>query len=62
MKKAIIDSNACDRSPFCPAKRVCPVTAITQKSPYESYSVNEELCIGCNKCVRVCPMDAITMN
>lgn len=64
MKIAVIDTNRCDRSPFCPVKRVCPVNAVTQevhifgsKAPV----VDKEKCIGCGKCLNVCPMRAVAM-
>ncbi|AZR72460.1 4Fe-4S ferredoxin [Anoxybacter fermentans] len=65
MKKAYIDPKKCDRSPFCPAKRVCPVQAITQEknSIFSTgpAKVDPEKCIGCGKCLNFCPGQAITM-
>lgn len=70
-KKAIIDQNRCDRSPFCPARRVCPANAIVSETqtdqvfaffgPRPGYSVNEDLCAGCGICATRCPMGAINM-
>ncbi len=64
MRKAVINSNRCDKSPFCPVKRVCPVNAVTQKVSLFGSSVpviDEEKCISCGKCVTVCPMRAVSM-
>lgn len=66
MKKvAYIDPNRCDRSPFCPAKRVCPVGAITQEKHGllggGVSAVDPAKCIGCAKCMNYCPGQAIVM-
>jgi len=61
MKKAIIKEIACDKSPFCPAKRVCPVNAIYRKGFTRPFKVDAETCIGCGKCINVCPQRAIIM-
>lgn len=64
MKKAVMTHEKCDHSPFCAAKRVCPVKAITQKASMFSAEVpviNADTCIGCGKCVQVCPHGAIRM-
>ena len=64
MKKAFINSSRCDKSPFCPVKRVCPAGAITQKSGFLKGGVpvvDESKCTGCAICVRYCPMGAVSM-
>ncbi|SES84300.1 4Fe-4S binding protein [Anaerobranca gottschalkii] len=58
---AYIKPSKCDKSPFCPAKRVCPVNAIYFDETINSYKVDEEKCIGCGKCAKVCPQRAIEM-
>lgn len=60
-----IDTNSCDRSPGCPARRVCPQGAIVpvQGGGYpgaNGYTVIEDLCAACGMCVRVCPGRAIS--
>lgn len=66
MMTAAIDIARCDRSPGCPAKRVCPRGAIipVPGGSYpgaEGYTVDASRCTGCGVCVRVCPMGAVTM-
>lgn len=64
MKIAVINENACDRSPFCPVKRVCPVKAVSQEVRFFKAGapvINKDLCIGCGKCIQVCPMKAVKM-
>lgn len=61
---AVIDNGKCDKSPFCPVKRVCPVKAVTQKGSIFNSKVpvvDDELCIGCGVCVKYCPMGAVKM-
>ncbi|WP_461204889.1 4Fe-4S binding protein [Clostridium sp. DL1XJH146] len=65
MKKAYVNPNKCDRSPFCASKRACPVKAISQESQgffnKGPAVVDKALCIGCKKCIDYCPHNAITM-
>ncbi|MBN2794182.1 MAG: 4Fe-4S binding protein [Clostridia bacterium] len=64
MKVAVINESKCDRSPFCPVKRICPVGAVTQEGGFfrsKAPKIDKQKCIGCNKCVRVCPMGAVSM-
>lgn len=46
--------------PVC--QEVCPVEAITNNSLNGVAEVNEELCIGCKKCVNACPLGAIDLH
>ncbi|MHC1691786.1 MAG: DUF362 domain-containing protein [Sphaerochaetaceae bacterium] len=55
-----VNNTRCPANHPCPALRICPVGAITQRG-YGLPVINKELCIECGKCVRVCPMRAITM-
>ena len=59
-KVATIDANRCDRSPFCPVKRICPVNAVNANM-YGVPEVNSGECIGCGKCIPYCPMRAVAM-
>jgi len=65
MKKAVLDITRCDRSPFCPAKRVCPTGAIIQVekgfTPKATIKIINSKCIGCSKCVVACGLGAISM-
>ncbi|PKQ37628.1 MAG: hypothetical protein CVT59_07150 [Actinobacteria bacterium HGW-Actinobacteria-1] len=61
-----IDTAACDRSPACPAKRVCPRNAIVAVPGgvypgANGYTVRDELCVGCGICARVCPGGAVNL-
>lgn len=59
-KVAVIDQVRCDRSPFCPVKRVCPVHAV-KGSLFQAPQVDNSACIGCGKCVSYCPTGAVKM-
>lgn len=61
---ATIDPAACDRSPGCPVRRVCPRGAaqrLTGGPSAGSYAVDVDLCTGCGVCVDVCPARAVSM-
>lgn len=64
MKKVKLVKDRCDSSPFCAAKRACPVGAIEFKKTgmlTGNIEINEEKCIGCGKCVAVCPHGALEL-
>jgi Fe-S-cluster-containing hydrogenase component 2 len=56
--KPIVIKNLCPQNHACPSVRVCPVNALIQKE-YLAPVVDEAKCIGCGKCVRFCPKQAI---
>jgi len=64
-KKAVINEKLCDHSPFCAAKRVCGLGAITQKTKWlfkaDVPLIDRDKCVGCGKCVDYCPHRAIKM-
>lgn len=53
-----ISNQRCPQNHSCPAVRVCPTSAITQKG-YSLPSVDMNKCIQCKKCTKFCPMNAI---
>lgn len=65
MKTAYINPVSCDRSPGCPAIKVCPSKAISHKKAgmfsYEVSVVDPHSCTGCGKCLNYCPRGAIKM-
>jgi Fe-S-cluster-containing hydrogenase component 2 len=48
----------CPQNHPCPAVKVCPVGALTQKG-YAAPIVDKDKCIDCNRCVDFCPMAAL---
>ncbi len=66
MKKvAYIDPASCDRSPGCPAIKICPAQAIAHERigmfSYDISVVDQDKCTGCAKCLNFCPGGAIKM-
>jgi Fe-S-cluster-containing hydrogenase component 2 len=60
-KKARIIQAKCDRSPFCPVKRFCPTGAVERAGFFMGKVViNDEKCIGCGRCIQVCPHNAVS--
>ncbi len=55
----VVRSECCPQNHPCPAIRVCPVGAMSQKG-YAAPVIDKEKCIKCGKCVRHCAMGAIT--
>lgn len=53
-----INKVRCPQSHRCPAVRACPVGALSQKG-LAAPTVDENKCIECGKCVRLCPMGAL---
>jgi len=54
-----INERRCPANHPCPALRVCPVSAISQKGNSLPL-IDQAKCIMCGKCVRMCPMQAIS--
>ncbi|NCA66577.1 MAG: 4Fe-4S ferredoxin [Clostridia bacterium] len=60
MKKLVINLNRCPQNHPCPAVRVCPIGALSQKG-YAAPEINYNVCISCGKCVNFCPMRAFKL-
>lgn len=55
-----INGDRCPENHPCPSIRVCPVHALRQKG-YAAPTVDQSTCTKCGKCVRYCPMGAISL-
>ena len=55
-----VNRNRCPENHPCPSVRVCPVEALKQIR-YSAPTADMDKCIQCGKCVRYCPMGAITL-
>lgn len=55
-----VDQVRCPQNHPCPAVRVCPVGALKQTG-YKAPDIDQEKCIACGKCVRYCPMRALSL-
>ncbi len=54
----VVDKKRCPQNHPCPAVKVCPVNAMTQKG-FAAPEIDAKACIACKKCIRFCPMGAI---
>jgi len=62
MRKAVLDKDMCDRSPFCPASRSCKFAAIKRnvRGFFDvEIEIDKEKCTGCGVCTKFCPQGAI---
>lgn len=57
--KIKIDKNKCPQNHPCPSVQICPAGALIQNG-YAAPTVDEDKCIKCKKCVKFCPMNAIS--
>jgi len=58
--KLVVYQRRCPQNHPCPSVRVCPVDALSQQS-IEAPAVDQSKCIECGKCVRYCPMGALSL-
>ena len=56
-----VNKRRCPENHPSPSVRVCPVGALSQTG-YLAPIADMEKCIKCGKCVRYCPMGAISMS
>ena len=59
-KNLRIITEKCPQNHKCPAIKVCPVGALTQKD-FEAPTINYEKCIRCGKCSNFCPKQALIL-
>jgi len=55
-----VDRTRCPQNHSCPSVRVCPVGALTQKG-FQAPTADPEACIRCGRCVKFCPMHALSL-
>lgn len=59
-KALMVNKRRCPQNHPCPSVKVCPVGALSQVG-FEAPTVDQEKCIRCGKCVKFCPMRALTL-
>lgn len=52
--KIVVNKQMCPQNHPCPTVSVCPVGAITQKSPYAAPEIDEDQCTACGLCMKTC--------
>jgi len=55
--KIDVEASRCPQNHRCPAMRICPVDAISQDG-FAAPVIDQDKCISCGKCARVCPYGA----
>ena len=59
-KTLVVNKNRCPQNHPCPSVRVCPVGALSQRG-FDAPLVDQDKCTHCGKCVKYCPMRALTL-
>nr|WP_315022350.1 4Fe-4S binding protein [uncultured Aminipila sp.] len=59
LKALTVNKNRCPQNHSCPSVKVCPVGALSQNG-FQAPAIDLNKCIKCGKCVRFCPMKALT--
>ncbi len=59
-KRLVVHKNRCPQNHPCPSVPVCPVGALSQIG-HDAPIADQDKCIQCGKCVRFCPMGALTL-
>lgn len=54
----VVEKHRCPQNHPCPCVRICPTGAVTQNG-FNAPNIDEEACIQCGECVRICPYRAI---
>lgn len=60
-KKLNIIIENCPQNHKCPAVKICPVKALSQKD-LEAPQIDYNKCIGCGKCANLCPKKALVLS
>ena len=62
-KSAVINYSLCDfndcKDGVCKAIGGCEKKVLKQEGPFEPPYIDINLCSGCNKCIPLCPSEAI---
>lgn len=59
-KKLMVNIARCPQNHPCPSVKVCPVGALAQRG-FKAPTADQGKCIKCGKCVKYCPMRALTL-
>ena len=60
-KKLKIIIENCPQDHLCPAMKVCPVGALSQKG-FGAPEIDENKCIKCGRCASFCPKKALVLS
>lgn len=56
----LVNKRRCPQNHPCPSVKVCPYGALTQQG-FSAPIVDMDKCVGCGKCVKFCPMRALSL-
>ena len=59
-KQLVVNKSRCPQNHPCPAVGICPTGALSQQG-FAAPTVDPDKCVRCGKCVKFCPMKALTL-
>lgn len=59
-KRLVLKKDNCPQNHPCPAVRVCPVGALSQRG-FSAPEIDGSKCIKCGKCSAFCPKKALVL-
>lgn len=61
MEKLVLDLQKCPANHSCPAVKVCPMEALSQRDSMSAPVIDLQKCVACGACIRICGRKALQL-